>query len=75
MDEQLITCEYRFTRLPEIHLTVRYIDTLFALSLTEFTGARNALAARLKQGGRGDEADRVMALVKPSIRVSSRSPR
>ncbi|HEV8262843.1 MAG TPA: hypothetical protein VGQ19_19070 [Burkholderiales bacterium] len=43
------------------------INALFALSSAEFTGARNALAARLKQGGRGDEADRVKALVKPSI--------
>lgn len=43
------------------------IDALFALPLAEFTVARNALAARLKQLGRGDEADRVKAMVKPSI--------
>jgi hypothetical protein len=43
------------------------IDALFALPLAEFTVARNALAARLKQGGHGDEADRVKAMVKPSI--------
>jgi hypothetical protein len=35
--------------------------------LTEFTGARNKLATRLKQGGSGNEADRVKTLVKPSI--------
>jgi hypothetical protein len=43
------------------------VDALFGLSLAEFTGARNTLAARLKQAGRGDEANRVKALVKPSI--------
>jgi hypothetical protein len=43
------------------------IDSLFRLPLAEFTGARNALAARLKQSGRQDDADRVKLLVKPSI--------
>lgn len=43
------------------------VDALFKLTLTEFTGARKTLAARLNQGGRGDEADRVKELVKPSI--------
>lgn len=43
------------------------IDSLFRLPLAEFTGARNALAARLKQSGRRDDADRVKLLVKPSI--------
>jgi len=43
------------------------IDALFTLPLTEFTGARNALAARLKKEGRGDEAERVKLLGKPSI--------
>src|SRR5262244_3950050 len=43
------------------------IDALFALPLTEFITARNALATRLKQGGRADEAQRVKALAKPSI--------
>ena len=43
------------------------IDALFAAPLTAFTGARNALAARLKQDGRGDEAERVKALGKPSV--------
>src|SRR5438105_4202382 len=44
-----------------------HIDALFALPLAEFTGARNALAARLKQSGRADEAHRVKALGKPSV--------
>jgi hypothetical protein len=43
------------------------IDTLFTLPLTEFTGARNTLVARLKQGGRRDEAERIKLLAKPSI--------
>src|SRR5438552_2059905 len=46
------------------------VDALFRLPLAEFTAARNTLAARLKKSGRGDEkaeADRVKALVKPSI--------
>lgn len=43
------------------------VDALFRLPLTEFIGARKTLAARLKQGGHGNEADRVKALVKPSI--------
>ncbi|HET6668813.1 MAG TPA: hypothetical protein VFH15_01145 [Pyrinomonadaceae bacterium] len=43
------------------------VDALFRLPLGEFTGARNVLAARLKKSGRGDDAARVKALVKPSI--------
>lgn len=43
------------------------VDVLFTLPLAEFTGARKTLAARLKQDGRGNEADRVKMLVKPSI--------
>src|SRR5438128_2296594 len=43
------------------------LDALFELPLTEFTVARNALAARLKKAGCGDEAARVKVLVKPSI--------
>ena len=43
------------------------IDGLFRLSLAEFTGARNTLAARLKKEGRPNEADRVKLLGKPSI--------
>lgn len=42
------------------------IDPLFQLPLAEFTGARNALAARLKKEGRAVEAERVKALVKPA---------
>ena len=43
------------------------VDALFKLSLAEFTGARNALAARLKKSGRGNEADFVKTLSKPSV--------
>lgn len=43
------------------------LNALFRLPLAEFTGARNKLAARLKQTGRSDEADLVKALAKPSI--------
>jgi hypothetical protein len=43
------------------------VDALFRLPLTEFTSARNTLAARLKKDGNGSEANRVKALVKPSI--------
>jgi hypothetical protein len=41
------------------------IDALFQLPLNEFTGARNALAGRLKKAGRGEEADRVKGIGKP----------
>jgi hypothetical protein len=41
------------------------IDALFRGSLAEFTGARNALAKRLKDEGRTLEAKRVKALAKP----------
>lgn len=43
------------------------IDDLFKLPLTEFIGARKALAARLKQRGLGNEAEGVKSLAKPSI--------
>ena len=43
------------------------VDALFRLPLAEFTSARNALAAKLKKSGRGDEATRVKALAKPQI--------
>jgi DNA repair exonuclease SbcCD ATPase subunit len=43
------------------------IDALFKLPLAEFTGARNALAARLKQSGRANDAQLVKALAKPPI--------
>lgn len=41
------------------------IDALFQLPLTEFTGARNALAKRLKDEGQAADAERVKALAKP----------
>ena len=43
------------------------VDVLFTLPLSEFIGARNALAARLKKAGHGDQANQVKALAKPSI--------
>jgi len=43
------------------------VNELYKLPLAEFTAARNALAKLLKQGGRGNEADFVKTLVKPSI--------
>ena len=43
------------------------IDALFRLPLAEFTSARNTLAARLKQDGRHNDADRIKLLAKPSI--------
>jgi flagellar biosynthesis GTPase FlhF len=43
------------------------IDGLFKLPLTEFVGARKALAGRLKQNGFVSEAEGVKALAKPSI--------
>ena len=43
------------------------LDGLFKLPLTEFTGARNELAARLKKAGRGDEVAFVKVLVKPPV--------
>ena len=43
------------------------VDALFRLPLAEFTGGRNALAAKLKKSGRGDDATRVKTLAKPPI--------
>ena len=43
------------------------IDALFRLPVAEFIAARKTLAARLKQAGRRNEADRVKELAKPSI--------
>jgi hypothetical protein len=43
------------------------LDALFRLPLSEFTAARNALVKRLQQAKRGDEAERVKALTKPSV--------
>jgi hypothetical protein len=43
------------------------IDDLFKLPLAEFTAARNALAASLKEAGRADDAAAVKALTKPPL--------
>jgi hypothetical protein len=43
------------------------VDDLFRLPLAEFIDARNALAKRLKQSGRADDANLVKTLVKPSV--------
>jgi hypothetical protein len=42
-------------------------DELFKLPLSEFTAARNALIKGLQQAKRGDEAESVKALTKPSV--------
>ena len=43
------------------------IAALFQLPLKEFTGARDALATRLKKAGAGAEAAEVKALAKPTL--------
>jgi hypothetical protein len=43
------------------------IDTLFRLPVTEFIAARNTLTTHLKKSGRGDEANQVKSLAKPTI--------
>jgi hypothetical protein len=43
------------------------IDDLFQLPLTEFTAARNALAAALKAAGRTEDAAAVKAMPKPAL--------
>ena len=43
------------------------VDALFQLPLTEFTAARNALAARLKKAGQADQAEEIKRLQKPPI--------
>ena len=43
------------------------VDQLFKLPLAEFTAARNALATRLKQSGRANDANLVKTLAKPSV--------
>ncbi len=43
------------------------IDALFTLPLAEFTGVRNALAARLKKEKLTDQAERVKLLSKPPV--------
>jgi hypothetical protein len=42
-------------------------DELYALPLQSFTAARNAAAAELRREGRGEEADRIKALPRPSV--------
>ena len=43
------------------------VDELFKLPWAEFTDARNALAKRLKQSGRANDANLVKTLTKPSV--------
>lgn len=43
------------------------LDRLYGLPLEEFTGARNALAARLRKEGDADAAGEVRGLPKPSV--------
>src|SRR5262245_21446024 len=43
------------------------VDQLFQLPLSEFTAARNALAARLKKAGHAAQADEVKSIPKPSV--------
>lgn len=43
------------------------LDALFKLPLQEFITGRKALAGQLKQSGRRDDAEYVMALVKPTV--------
>lgn len=43
------------------------IDALFQRPLSEFTAARNALAASLKAAGRAAQAEAVRALPKPTL--------
>jgi hypothetical protein len=43
------------------------VDELFRLPLAEFVEARNALAKRLKQSGRDNDANLVKTLVKPPV--------
>ena len=43
------------------------VDGLFRLPLTEFTAARNAMAARVKKAGDPESAERIKSLTKPSV--------
>ena len=43
------------------------VDELFKLPLSEFIGARNALATRLKQSGQANDANLVKTLAKPTV--------
>jgi hypothetical protein len=51
-------------RTPELEAE---IGSLYALPLSEFTPARNALAARLRKEGDRDASERVKGLAKPSV--------
>src|SRR5512138_261937 len=42
-------------------------DHLFRLPLSEFTTARNTLAAKLKKDGNSQESDRIKGLSKPPV--------
>jgi hypothetical protein len=66
-DAVLKFSDHKRKRVDELEADV---DALFQLPLAEFTGARNALAARLKKNGRENEkadAVKVKALAKPSV--------
>jgi hypothetical protein len=43
------------------------VDSLFQLPPTEFTAARNSLAAKLKKSGKTEDAERVKALARPPV--------
>ena len=45
----------------------RRIEELYALPLKEFTGARNAKAAALKEAGHDAEAQRLRRLARPTV--------
>jgi hypothetical protein len=63
-DAVLNFSEHKRKRVDELEAD---LDALFTQPLTEFTSERNALAARLKKSGRGEEAALVKALAKPPI--------
>ena len=63
-DAVLKFSEHKRKRVDELESD---LDALFQLPLTEFTGERNALSARLKKSGRGDEAVSVKTLGKPPV--------
>ena len=56
----------RLAVVPELE---RELDELFGRPLSEFTGARNDLAKRLRQAGQDEAAAHVQALKKPSVPV------
>jgi hypothetical protein len=63
-DAVLRFSEHKRKRVDELESD---LEALFKLPLTEFTGARNALSAKLKKSGRGDEAAVVKTLAKPPL--------